>query len=180
MVLFTNPKCGRCTNKLSFQKFLTAGDTSFPLLIFQLPPPIVRFPMAPFSFPPFPWPFPIARFPHGSFLIAPFPSLVFVWPFPQCSFPIARFCIASFPFYYGTFSRCPVPSASSSLPFPLDAFNLSVVKVVQDDMRSLDPTNTFTDAVDNMVTINFHQEELVMMGHLIIQYSNNLPNTENF
>ena len=45
--------------------------------------------------------------------------------------------------------------------------DLSVVTVVQDDIRSLDPINTFTtfaDAVDNMIAINLLQEELLMMG----------------
>ena len=42
--------------------------------------------------------------------------------------------------------------------------DLSVVTVVQDDIRSLDPINTFADAVDNMIAINLLQEELLMMG----------------
>ena len=64
--------------------------------------------------------------------------------------------------------------------------DLSVVTVVQDDIRSLDPINTFADAVDNMIAINLLQEELLMMGQpysdsdLIIQHSNKMPNTENF
>jgi hypothetical protein len=61
-----------------------------------------------------------------------------------------------------------------------------VVTVVQDNIRSLDPINTFADAVDNMIAINLLQEELLMMGQpysdadLIIQHSNKMPNTENF
>jgi hypothetical protein len=61
-----------------------------------------------------------------------------------------------------------------------------VVTVVQDDIRSLDPINTFADAVDNMIAINLLQEELLMMGQpysdadLIIQHSNKMPNSENF
>jgi len=64
--------------------------------------------------------------------------------------------------------------------------DLSVVTVVQDDIRSLDPITTFADAVDNMIAINLLQEELLMMGQpysdadLIIQHSNKMPNTENF
>jgi hypothetical protein len=64
--------------------------------------------------------------------------------------------------------------------------DLSVVTVVQDDIRSLDPIATFADAVDNMIAINLLQEELLMMGQpysdadLIIQHSNKMPNTENF
>ena len=64
--------------------------------------------------------------------------------------------------------------------------DLSVVTVVQDDIRSLDPINTFADAVDNMIAINLLQEELLMMGQpysdadLIIQHSNKMPNSENF
>ena len=42
--------------------------------------------------------------------------------------------------------------------------DLSVVTVVQDDIRSLDPIATFADAVDNMIAINLLQEELLMMG----------------
>ncbi len=63
--------------------------------------------------------------------------------------------------------------------------DLSVVTVVQDDIRSLDPINTFADAVDNMIAINLLQEELLMMGQpysdadLIIQHSNK-TNSENF
>ena len=61
-----------------------------------------------------------------------------------------------------------------------------MVTVVQDDIRSLDPINSFADAVDNMIAINLLQEELLMMGQpysdsdLIIQHSNKMPNTENF
>ncbi len=64
--------------------------------------------------------------------------------------------------------------------------DLSVVTVVQDDIRSLDTITTFADAVDNMIAINLLQEELQMMGqpysdaNLIIQHSNKMPNTENF
>jgi len=64
--------------------------------------------------------------------------------------------------------------------------DLSVVTVVQDDIRSLDPIVTFADAVDNMIAINLLQEELLMMGQpysdadLIIQHSNKMPNSENF
>ena len=64
--------------------------------------------------------------------------------------------------------------------------DLSVVTVVQDDIRSLDPIISFADAVDNMIAINLLQEELLMMGQpysdadLIIQHSNKMPNTENF
>ena len=64
--------------------------------------------------------------------------------------------------------------------------DLSVVTVVQDDIRSLDSITTFADAVDNMIAINLLQEELLMMGQpysdadLIIQHSNKMPNTENF
>jgi hypothetical protein len=36
--------------------------------------------------------------------------------------------------------------------------DLSVVTVVQDDIRSLDQINTFADAVDNMIAINLLQE----------------------
>ncbi len=42
--------------------------------------------------------------------------------------------------------------------------DLSVVTVVQDDIRSLDHIATFADAVDNMIAINLLQEELLMMG----------------
>ena len=64
--------------------------------------------------------------------------------------------------------------------------DLSVVTVVQDDIRSLDPIITFADAMDNMIAINLLQEELLMMGQpysdadLIIQHSNKMPNSENF
>ncbi len=64
--------------------------------------------------------------------------------------------------------------------------DLSVVTVVQDDIRSLDPIVTFADAVDNMIAINLLQEEFLMMGQpysdadLIIQHSTKMPNTENF
>jgi hypothetical protein len=64
--------------------------------------------------------------------------------------------------------------------------DLSVVTVVQDDIRSLDAIATFADAVDNMIAINLLQEELLMMGQpysdadLIIQHSNKMPNSENF
>jgi hypothetical protein len=61
------------------------------------------------------------------------------------------------------------------------------VTVVQDDIRSLDPIATFTNAVNNMIAINLLlQEELLMMGQsfsdadLILQHSNKMPNTENF
>jgi hypothetical protein len=39
--------------------------------------------------------------------------------------------------------------------------DLSVVTVVQDDIRSLDPITTFADAVDNMITINLLQESFL-------------------
>ncbi len=64
--------------------------------------------------------------------------------------------------------------------------DLSVVTVVQDDIRNLDQIATFADAVDNMIAINLLQEELLMMGQpysdadLIIQHSNKMPNSENF
>ena len=40
--------------------------------------------------------------------------------------------------------------------------DLSVVTVVQYDIRSLDPINTFADAVDNMIAINLLKEELLI------------------
>ena len=56
--------------------------------------------------------------------------------------------------------------------------DLTVVSIVQDDIKGLNPITTFPDAVDNIIAINLLQEELTLMGQpysdsdLIIQHSN--------
>ena len=64
--------------------------------------------------------------------------------------------------------------------------DLTVVSIVQDDIKGLNPISTFPDAVDNIIAINLLQEELTLMGQpysdadLIIQHSNKMPNSDDF
>jgi hypothetical protein len=64
--------------------------------------------------------------------------------------------------------------------------DLTVVSIVQDDIKGLNPIASFPDAVDNIIAINLLQEELTLMGQpysdadLIIQHSNKMPNTDDF
>ena len=64
--------------------------------------------------------------------------------------------------------------------------DLTVVSIVQDDIKGLNPITTFPDAVDNIIAINLLQEELTLMGQpysdsdLIIQHSNKMPNSDDF
>jgi hypothetical protein len=64
--------------------------------------------------------------------------------------------------------------------------DLTVVSIVQDDIKGLNPIATFPDAVDNIIAINLLQEELTLMGQpysdadLIIQHSNKMPNSDDF
>jgi hypothetical protein len=64
--------------------------------------------------------------------------------------------------------------------------DLTVVSIVQDDIKGLNPIASFPDAVDNIIAINMLQEELTLMGQpysdadLIIQHSNKMPNTDDF
>jgi hypothetical protein len=64
--------------------------------------------------------------------------------------------------------------------------DLTVVSIVQDDIKGLNPIASFPDAVDNIIAINLLQEELALMGQpysdadLIIQHSNKMPNTDDF
>ena len=56
--------------------------------------------------------------------------------------------------------------------------DLTVVFIVQDDIKGLNPISTFPDAVDNIIAINLLQEELTLMGQpysdadLIVQHTN--------
>ena len=56
--------------------------------------------------------------------------------------------------------------------------DLTVVSIVQDDIKGLNPISTFPDAVDNIIAINLLQEELTLMGQpysdadLIVQHTN--------